>query len=56
MLEILVCPLCKGPLVHRRESAELICKADRLGFPIKDEIPVMLQEDARKLPPEEEVA
>jgi uncharacterized protein YbaR (Trm112 family) len=56
LLEILVCPLCKGPLVHRRTANELICKADRLGFPIKDGIPVMLEEDARKLPPEEEVA
>ena len=56
LLEILVCPLCKGRLVHRRESAELVCKADRLGYPIKDGIPVMLEEEARKLPPEEEVA
>ena len=56
LLEILVCPLCKGPLAYRREAAELVCKADRLGFPVKDGIPVMLEEDARKLPPEEEVA
>ena len=56
LLEILVCPICKGPLVHRREAAELICKADRLAYPIKDGIPVMLEEEARKLPPEEEVA
>ena len=55
LLEILVCPLCKGPLVYRKEAGELVCKADRLGFPIKDGIPVMLEEDARKLPPEEEV-
>ena len=56
LLEILVCPVCKGPLAHRPEAAELVCKADRLGFPVKDGIPVMLEEDARKLPPEEEVA
>lgn len=56
LLEILVCPLCKGPLVYRKAQDELICKADRLGFPIKDDIPVMLEEEARKLPPEEEVA
>ena len=56
LLEILVCPLCKGPLLYRPAAAELVCKADRLGFPIKDGIPVMLEEDARKLPPEEEVA
>ena len=56
LLEILVCPLCKGPLVYRKEVAELVCKPDRLAYPIKDGIPVMLEEDARKLPPEEEVA
>ena len=56
LLEILVCPLCKGPLLHRASADELICKADRLGFPVRDGIPVMLEEDARKLPPEEEVA
>lgn len=56
LLEILVCPICKGPLVHRREAAELICKADRLAFPVRDDIPVMLEEDARKLDPLEEVA
>ena len=56
LLEILVCPLCKGPLVYHKEQSELICKADRLGYPIKDDIPVMLEEEARKLPPEEEVA
>jgi uncharacterized protein YbaR (Trm112 family) len=56
LLEILVCPICKGPLVHRRELKELVCKADRVAFPIKDGIPVMLEEDARKLDPLEEVA
>lgn len=56
LLEILVCPLCKGPLVYRREAGELVCRPDRLAYPIKDGIPVMLEEDARKLPPEEEVA
>lgn len=56
LLEILVCPLCKGPLVHRADAGELICKADRLAYPVKDGIPIMLEEDARKLPPEEEVA
>jgi uncharacterized protein YbaR (Trm112 family) len=50
-----VCPLCKGPLVYRREAAELVCKADRLAFPVKDGIPVMLEEDARRLDPAEEV-
>ena len=56
LLEILVCPICKGPLVHRREAGELVCKADRLAYPVRDGIPVMLEEDARKLDPLEEVA
>jgi tetraacyldisaccharide 4'-kinase len=55
LLEILVCPLCKGPLVYRKPAGELICSADRLAFPVKDGIPVMLEDDARRLPPEEEV-
>jgi uncharacterized protein YbaR (Trm112 family) len=54
LLEILVCPLCKGPLVHLRERQELICKADRLAYPIKDGIPVMLEDEARKLAADEE--
>lgn len=60
LLEILVCPLCKGKLTYRKNASqdayELVCKADRLGYPVKDGIPVMLEEEARKLPPEEEVA
>jgi len=56
LLEILVCPLCKGPLVHRKEARELICKPDRLAFPIRDGIPVMLVEEARRLDETEEVA
>jgi len=55
LLEILVCPLCKGPLVYVKDKQELICKPDRLAFPIRDDIPVMLEDEARKLPAEEEV-
>lgn len=55
LLEILVCPVCKGPLVHRKAQGELVCRPCRLGYPIKDDIPVMLEDEARKLPPEEEV-
>ncbi len=55
LLEILVCPLCKGPLVYKKSAQELICKGDRLAFPIKDDIPVMLEGDARQLPANEEV-
>lgn len=54
LLEILVCPICKGPLVYRKEANELICKPDRLAFPIRDDIPVMLEDEARQLGPEEE--
>lgn len=53
LLEILVCPLCKGPLDYRKDAAELVCKACRLGFPIKDDIPIMLEDEARQLGPEE---
>ena len=55
LLDILVCPICKGPLVYRAAQGELICKADRLAFPVRDGIPVMLEQEARRLPPEEEV-
>ena len=55
LLEILVCPLCKGRLVYKKKASELICKADRLAYPIRDDIPVMLEEEARKLPADEEV-
>ncbi len=55
LLDILVCPICKGPLVYRKSEAELICKADRLAFPIQDGIPVMLEEEARKLDSAEEI-
>jgi len=50
LLDILACPLCKGPLVHHRDPAVLVCDADRLAFPIKDGIPVMLEEEAKSLP------
>lgn len=55
LLEILVCPICKGKLVLRKADDELICKGDRLAFPIRDGIPVMLVEEARELPADEEV-
>jgi uncharacterized protein YbaR (Trm112 family) len=55
LLEILACPVCKGPLVYERKTQELICKADRLAFPIRDDIPVMLEEEARQLPADEDV-
>lgn len=55
LLEILVCPICKGPLVYKKADRELICKPCRLAYQIKDGIPVMLEDEARKLPDIEEV-
>ncbi len=55
LLEILVCPLCKGPLLYRKSEQELICRPCRLAYPVQDGIPVMLEEEARKLPATEEV-
>ena len=55
LLDILVCPICKGPLIYLKSRQELTCKADRLAYPVKDGIPVMLEDDARKLAPEEEL-
>jgi uncharacterized protein len=53
LLEILVCPLCKSSLIYRKAEQELICKVDRLAFPIQDGIPVMLTDEARNLDPKE---
>ena len=53
LLEMLVCPVTKGPLVYDRERGEFVSRAARLAFPIRDGIPVMLEEEARKLTPEE---
>ncbi|MGX8883718.1 Trm112 family protein [Methylovorus sp. SPW-M1] len=55
LLDILVCPVCKGPLVFKKEAQELVCKPCRLAYPIRDGIPVMLEEEARRLAGTEEV-
>lgn len=55
LLDILVCPLCKGQLVYKKQSNELFCKVDRLAYPVRDDIPVMLENEARQLPADEEV-
>ncbi|WP_375750338.1 Trm112 family protein [Vibrio sp. HN007] len=47
LLEIVACPVCKGKLIFDREKQELICKLDRLAFPIKEGIPVLLEPEAR---------
>jgi uncharacterized protein YbaR (Trm112 family) len=56
LLEILVCPVTKGPLIHDRERQELISRSARLAYPIRDGIPVLLEDEARKLTPEESEA
>jgi len=53
LLEILVCPVTKGPLVYDREKQELVSVSARLAYPIRDGIPVMLEDEARRLTPEE---
>ncbi|HEX9275004.1 MAG: Trm112 family protein [Betaproteobacteria bacterium] len=53
LLEILVCPVTKAPLIYDRQRQELISKPARLAYPIRDGIPVMLEEEARKLEPSE---
>jgi uncharacterized protein YbaR (Trm112 family) len=53
LLEILVCPVTKGPLVYDREKQELVSKSARLAYPVKDGIPVMLEDEARRLDPSE---
>jgi uncharacterized protein len=49
LLEILACPVCKGPLQYRRDQRLLVCRLDRLAYPIRDDVPVMLEEEARQL-------
>ena len=49
LLDILVCPVCKGRLQVNADKTELICRADRLAYPVRDGIPVMLEPEARVL-------
>ena len=60
LLDLLVCPVCKGPLQAHRDAdnrlVELQCSADRLGFPLRDGIPVMLEHEARSLDAQGEAA
>jgi uncharacterized protein YbaR (Trm112 family) len=49
LMEILACPVCKGKLIYKKEQKELICKFDRLAFPIDKDIPVLLENDARSI-------
>lgn len=53
LLEILVCPVTKGPLIYDKEKQELISKSARLAYPIRDDIPIMLEDEARPLEDDE---
>jgi len=56
LLQILVCPVTKGPLIYNKTTNELISKSARLAYPIRDGIPVLLEDEARKLADDEEIA
>ncbi len=51
LLDILACPLCKGPLQYSKPQQVLVCRADRLAYPVRDGIPIMLEDEARTLEP-----
>ncbi len=55
LLSILVCPVSKAPLDYNEEKQELVCKASGLAYPIRDDIPVMLESEARQLTTEEKL-
>jgi uncharacterized protein YbaR (Trm112 family) len=55
LLDILVCPICKGPVRYIKRADELVCPVDRLAYPVVDGIPVMLTSEARELPADEEI-
>jgi uncharacterized protein YbaR (Trm112 family) len=56
LLTILACPVCKGELLFKRDQQELWCKADGMAFPVRDDIPVMLTEEARTLSSDERLS
>ena len=55
LLNILVCPVTKGPLIYKEETQELLCKASGLAYPVRDGIPVMLEDEARALTADEKL-
>jgi hypothetical protein len=55
LLEILACPACKGSVHYIKAKQELVCRGCRLAYPVRDDIPVMLTEEARELAADEEV-
>ncbi|MBI2381018.1 MAG: Trm112 family protein [Gammaproteobacteria bacterium] len=56
LLDILACPVCKGKLDYDKDKQELICRVDRLAYPVRDDIPVMLEDQARRLELDEYLA
>lgn len=53
LLDILVCPICKANLEYRKAESELVCKPCKLAFPVRDDIPIMLEDEARRLEADE---
>ena len=53
LLDILVCPICKANLEYRKADNELVCKPCKLAFPIRDDIPIMLADEAREIKSED---
>ena len=53
LLDILVCPICKANLEYRKAAAELVCKPCKLAFPVRDDIPIMLEGEARRFTADE---
>ena len=53
LLDILACPVCKGPLAWFPKPQMLVCRADRLAYAVRDDIPVMLEDEARRLEPDD---
>lgn len=49
LIDILACPICKGPLRYFKEEAVFVCRADRLAYPVRDDVPLMLEDEARQL-------
>ena len=52
LLDILACPACKSPLQYDKAASELVCRADRLAFPIRGGVPILLEDEARRIPPD----
>lgn len=56
LLEIVACPVCKGKLTYEKSAQELICQVDRLAYPIRNQVPILIEQDARVIPLEDDTA